>query len=105
MNNFDVFVLLIIIGIMNILLKISAVYLGKEPKNKYIKKFFEYMPFSVLTYLVFPKIFVSVGNSKKDIFIVIIACFIVAYLCIKNVKLYKILILSTMAIILLKFLI
>lgn len=102
MSNLQIFILLLIIGFMNIFLKTIAVFLGKEPNNRYIKKFFEYMPISVLTYLVFPDIFSSVGNTKQDFYIILFVCSLVIYFCIKNIKLYKILFLSTFIIILLK---
>lgn len=84
MNNYEVTILIIITAILTALLRTLPLFIKVPENNKIINKFFEALPYSVLTLLVFPGIFTSSGTELFDIIKVFIGIGVIAYLSLKK---------------------
>lgn len=102
MTNKDIYIVIVIVSIITFLFRIFPVYIKVNDSNKYVETFFEILPISIITVLVFPDIFVSIGNNLFDIFLSIIAIIFVIFLTIKKISLGYIAIGSTLLILIIR---
>lgn len=86
--------ILMILIIMTVILRTLPIFVKIPENNLKVNKFFEALPYTVLTVLVFPDIFTSTGSTKFDIIRVLIGMAIVAYLTFKKANLGIIIIVS-----------
>ena len=80
--------------IMTVILRTLPIFVKIPENNLKVNKFFEALPYTVLTVLVFPDIFTSTGSTNFDIIRVLIGMVIVAYLTFKKTNLGIIIIVS-----------
>ena len=80
--------------IMTVILRTLPIFVKIPENNLKVNKFFEALPYTVLTVLVFPDIFTSTGSTKFDIIRVLIGMVIVAYLTFRKMNLGIIIIVS-----------
>ena len=80
--------------IMTVILRTLPIFVKIPENNLKVNKFFEALPYTVLTVLVFPDIFTSTGSTNFDIIRVLIGMVIVAYLTFKKANLGIIIIVS-----------
>ena len=80
--------------IMTVIMRTLPIFVKIPENNLKVNKFFEALPYTVLTVLVFPDIFTSTGSTKFDIIRVLIGMAIVAYLTFKKANLGIIIIVS-----------
>ena len=59
--------LLVAAGVTYLIRMLPLVFCRKEIKNKYVKSFLYYIPYTVLTAMTFPAIFYSTGSSLSAI--------------------------------------
>ena len=83
MNNSEVFKVIVISALVTVSLRLLPLFV-KIPKNPIMNKFFEALPYSVLTLMVFPDIFTSGGTSLYDIVKILIGMFAVTFLSLKK---------------------
>lgn len=76
----------------------------KIPRNRFIDKFLEAIPISVLIVLFFPDIFTSIGTKYYEIFITIIMSILIVILTLKKLDLGRIMIISVFLVIILNIL-
>ena len=86
--------ILMILIIMTVIMRTLPIFVKIPENNLKVNKFFEALPYTVLTVLVFPDIFTSTGSTKFDIIRVLIGMAIVAYLTFKKANLGIIIIVS-----------
>ncbi len=84
MNNFEVTVLILISAALTVMLRTMPLFVRIPENNRIINKFFEALPYAVLTLLVFPGIFTSAGNTGFDIVKVFIGIGVIAFLSLKK---------------------
>ena len=60
-------------GVTYLIRMLPLVFCRKEIKNKYIKSFLYYIPYTVLTAMTFPAIFYSTGSSLSAIIGTVVA--------------------------------
>lgn len=89
MNNTEIVLLIILLAIITIIMRIGAVYINM-PNNKLLNKYFDALPITVLTILVFPEIFTSIGTDYKSIAIIAIGILVVVYTTLKKYDLGKV---------------
>ena len=65
--------LLVMAGVTYLIRMLPLVFCRKEIKNKYIKSFLYYIPYTVLTAMTFPAIFYSTGSSLSAIIGTVVA--------------------------------
>ena len=80
--------------IMTVILRTLPIFVKIPENNLKVNKFFEALPYTVLTVLVFPYIFTSTGSTNFDIIRVLIGMAIVAYLTFRKMNLGIIIIVS-----------
>ena len=80
--------------IMTVILRTLPIFVKIPENNLKVNKFFEALPYTVLTVLVFPDIFTSTGSTNFDIIRVLIGMAIVAYLTFRKTNLGIIIIVS-----------
>ncbi len=80
--------------IMTVILRTLPIFVKIPENNLKVNKFFEALPYTVLTVLVFPDIFTSTGSTNFDIIRVLIGMVIVAYLTFRKTNLGIIIIVS-----------
>ena len=83
MNNSEVFKVIVISALVTVSLRLLPLFV-KIPKNPIMNKFFEALPYSVLTLMVFPDIFTSGGTSLYDIVKILIEMVAVTFLSLKK---------------------
>ena len=83
MNNSEVFKEIAISALVTVSLRLLPLFV-KIPKNPIMNKFFEALPYSVLTLMVFPDIFTSGGTSLYDIVKILIGMVAVTFLSLKK---------------------
>ena len=83
MNNSEVFKVIVISALVTVSLRLLPLFV-KIPKNPIMNKFFEALPYSVLTLMVFPDIFTSGGTSLYDIVKILIGMVAVTFLSLKK---------------------
>ena len=86
--------ILMILIIMTVILRTLPIFVKIPENNLKVNKFFEALPYTVLTVLVFPDIFTSTGSTNFDIIRVLIGMVIVAYLTFRKTNLGIIIIVS-----------
>ena len=59
--------LLVMAGVTYLIRTLPLVFCRKEIKNKYVKSFLYYIPYTVLTAMTFPAIFYSTGSMTSAI--------------------------------------
>lgn len=79
---------------MTAIMRTLLIFVKSRENNLKVNKFFEALPYTVLTVLVFPDIFTSTGSTNFDIIRVLIGMVIVAYLTFKKANLGIIIIVS-----------
>ena len=84
MNNFEVTVLILISASLTVMLRTMPLFVKIPENNRIINKFFEALPYAVLTLLVFPGIFTSAGNTGFDIAKVFIGIGVITFLSLKK---------------------
>lgn len=84
MNNYEVTILIIITAFLTIMLRTLPLFIKVPESNKIINKFFEALPYSVLTLLVFPGIFTSAGVDRFDRLKIFIGIGVIIYLSLKK---------------------
>ena len=84
MSNFEVTVLILITALLTVLLRTMPLFVRIPENNRIINKFFEALPYAVLTLLVFPGIFTSAGNSGFDMIKVFIGIGVITFLSLKK---------------------
>ena len=87
-------IILLVLVIITMILRTLPIFVKIPESNLKINKFFEALPYTVLTVLVFPDIFTSTGNTSFDVVRVLIGMIIVAYLTFKKANLGIIIIVS-----------
>ncbi|CAM3092067.1 AzlD domain-containing protein [Streptobacillus felis] len=90
----------ILAGIVTQLFRISGEYIP-IPRNKFMDRFLEAIPISVLVILFFPDIFVSIGMKMHEIAIAIFASILIVIMTIKNVDLGKIMMITVFTVVIL----
>ena len=80
--------------IMTVILRTLPIFVKIPENNLKVNKFFEALPYTVLTVLVFPDIFTSTGITNFDIIRVLVGMAIVAYLTFRKTNLGIIIIVS-----------
>ncbi|WP_369717548.1 AzlD domain-containing protein [Leptotrichia alba] len=83
-----------ILIVMTAIMRTLLIFVKSRENNLKVNKFFEALPYTVLTVLVFPDIFTSTGSTNFDIIRVLIGMVIVAYLTFKKANLGIIIIVS-----------
>ncbi len=83
-NNFEVTVLILISATLTVMLRTMPLFVRIPENNRIINKFFEALPYAVLTLLVFPGIFTSAGNTGFDIVKVFIGIGVITFLSLKK---------------------
>ena len=83
MDNSEVFKVIVISALVTVSLRLLPLFV-KIPKNPIMNKFFEALPYSVLTLMVFPDIFTSGGTSLYDIVKILIGMVAVTFLSLKK---------------------
>lgn len=92
--------IIILVGVITQLFRIAGEYIPL-PRNRFMDKFLEAIPISVLVILFFPNIFISIGTKSHEILLSIFASSTIAYMTYKKVDLGKIMILSIILVIML----
>lgn len=82
-------IVVIFTGIITQLFRLSGLFIP-IPRNKFMDRFLEAIPISVLVILFFPDIFTSIGNLSYEIMLSIVASLLIVYLTIKKIDLGKI---------------
>lgn len=93
-------IIIILVGILTQLFRIAGEFIPL-PRNKFMDKFLEAIPISVLVILFFPNIFISIGTSIYEVVLSIFASIIIAYMTFKKVDLGKIMLSSIVIVIVL----
>ena len=83
MNNLEVFKVIVISALVTVALRLLPLFV-KIPKNPIMNKFFEALPYSVLTLLVFPGIFSSGGTKMIDFLKIFVGMMIVVVMSLKK---------------------
>ena len=75
MNDTPMFFLyLLVMALVTYLIRmLPLVFCRKEIKNKYVKSFLYYIPYTVLTAMTFPSIFYSTGSTESAIIGTVVA--------------------------------
>ena len=73
--------------IMTVILRTLPIFVKIPENNLKVNKFFEALPYTVLTVLVFPDIFTSTGSTNFDIIRVLIGMAIVSYITYRKINL------------------
>ena len=84
MTNFEVLRLIIFAAMLTVVIRIFPLIVKIPENNKFINKFFEALPYSVLTLLVFPGIFTSGGKKTIDFLKIFVGMMIVAVMSLKK---------------------
>ena len=84
MSDLKILLLIIVSAITTALLRTLPLFAKIPENNPFINKFFEGLPYAVLTLLVFPGIFTSAGTDVFDIVKVLTGIVIIAYLSFKK---------------------
>lgn len=84
MNNSEVTILILICAVCTVFLRTSPIFFKIPENNQIINKFFEALPYAVLTLLVFPGIFTSTGTTSFDIVKVFIGIIVITILSLKK---------------------
>ncbi len=84
MNDIQIILLIIITTFMTVMLRTLPLFAKIPENNPIINKFFEALPYSVLTLLVFPGIFTSTGTGIYDILKVLLGIGVITYLSLKK---------------------
>lgn len=84
MNNFEVLRLIIFAAMLTVGIRFFPLLVKIPENNKFINKFFEALPYSVLTLLVFPGIFTSGGTKTIDFLKIFVGMMIVVVMSLKK---------------------
>ncbi|WP_455514884.1 AzlD domain-containing protein [Pseudostreptobacillus sp.] len=74
------------------------------PRNRFMDKFLESIPISILVILFFPDIFVSIGTKHYEIILAIFASLSIIFMTLKKIDLGKIMMYVVIAVIILNML-
>ena len=83
-NNLEVTILILISAALTVMLRTMPLFVRIPENNRIINKFFEALPYAVLTLLVFPGMFTSAGNTGFDIIKVSIGIGVITFLSLKR---------------------
>lgn len=78
------YIVLIFAAFCTILIRILPLIIKLPQNNKRLNRFFNVVPYTALTVLVFPDIFTSTGTSMTNILLVIFAMIIIAIYSIRK---------------------
>ena len=84
MNDLQIIFLIIVTAIMTVMLRTSSLFVRIPENNPIINRFFEALPYAVLTLLIFPGIFTSAGTTGFDIIKVFIGIGVIVFLSLKK---------------------
>lgn len=84
MTNFEVLRLIIFAAMLTVGIRTFPLIVKIPENNKFINKFFEALPYSVLTLLVFPGIFSSGGTKMIDFLKIFVGMMIVVVMSLKK---------------------
>ncbi|WP_064608809.1 AzlD domain-containing protein [Streptobacillus moniliformis] len=95
-----IWLVIILAAIITQLFRISGEFIP-IPRTKFMDRFLEAIPISVLVILFFPDIFVSIGSKMYEIMIAVFASLLIIIMTIKNVNLGKIMIIAVVTVVIL----
>ncbi|CAM3225222.1 AzlD domain-containing protein [Streptobacillus ratti] len=95
-----IWLVIILSAIITQLFRISGEFIP-IPRTKFMDRFLEAIPISVLVVLCFPDIFVSIGHKSHEIIISIFASILIIIMTIKNFNLGKIMIVTVLTVVIL----
>lgn len=93
----------IIVGILTQLFRLVGNFIP-IPRNRFMDKFLESIPISILVILFFPDIFVSIGTKSYEIILAIFASLSIIFMTLKKIDLGKIMMFLVIVIIILNML-
>lgn len=93
----------IIVGILTQLFRLVGNFIP-IPRNRFMDKFLESIPISILVILFFPDIFVSIGTKSYEIILSIFASLSIIFMTLKKIDLGKIMMFLVVVIIILNML-
>ena len=93
----------IIVGILTQLFRLVGNFIP-IPRNRFMDKFLESIPISILVILFFPDIFVSIGTKSYEIILAIFASLSIIFMTLKKIDLGKIMMYVVIAVIILNML-
>lgn len=68
MSNQRIWIIIISMGVLMALMRVlPIIFVKKEIKNRFLKSFLEYIPFAILTSLLFPEVFHSTSSLLSGI--------------------------------------
>lgn len=94
-----IWIVIILTGILTQLFRVFGAFI-KLPRNKFMDKFLEAIPISVLIILFFPDLFISIGTKGYEIAITTTVSLLIVFLTIKKWDLGKIMLVSVSLVIL-----
>ncbi|WP_066900387.1 AzlD domain-containing protein [Streptobacillus notomytis] len=95
-----IWLIVILVAIITQLFRISGEFIP-IPRTKFMDRFLEAIPISVLVILFFPDIFVSIGDRTHEIIISVFASILIVIMTIKNINLGKIMIVTVLTVVIL----
>ena len=87
MNNFTIVLLILITALITAFIKLAPLFIKIPDDNPIINKFFEALPYTVLTILIFPDIFTSTGTGTFNLIKVLAGIVIIVWLSLKKFSL------------------
>lgn len=87
MDNFTIVILILATALITAFIKLIPLFIKIPENNPFINKFFEALPYTVLTILIFPDIFTSTGTGNFNIMKVLAGIGIIVWLSLKKIGL------------------
>ena len=87
MNNFTIVLLILVTALITAFIKLAPLFIKIPDDNPIINKFFEALPYTVLTILIFPDIFTSTGTGTFNLIKVLAGIVIIVWLSLKKFSL------------------
>ncbi|MDO5089221.1 MAG: AzlD domain-containing protein [Leptotrichiaceae bacterium] len=87
MANFTIMILILVTALLTAFIKLIPLFIKIPENNPFINKFFEALPYTVLTILIFPDIFTSTGTGTFNIMKVLAGIGIIVWLSLKKMSL------------------
>ncbi|RRD39669.1 AzlD domain-containing protein [Leptotrichia sp. OH3620_COT-345] len=87
MSNFMIVILILATALITAFIKLVPLFIKIPENNPIINKFFEALPYTVLTILIFPGIFTSTGTDTFNIIKVLAGIGIIVWLSLKKFSL------------------
>ena len=98
MSNSKILLLIITTSFITVILRTLPLFIKIPEKNYFINKFFEALPYSVLTLLIFPWILTSGGTTSYDLLKILFGIGVITYLSFKKYGLGIIILISLIVI-------